>query len=117
MVLRVFSIDYQNHSSMAVEWVNSVGEKFGVEIHGSARQRIIAAVLNNYPMKIALHERLGPVIEVYAGGNEERLFKAILNLSDLKKPINTRSHEYAELMANPTLEGLERFTAIMKMLE
>lgn len=66
MVLRVFSIDYPNHSSITVKWINSAGEKIGVEIHGSARQRIAAAVLNNYPIKIALHEHLyGPIIEVW----------------------------------------------------
>jgi hypothetical protein len=86
-----------------------------VEIHGPSRLQIAVAVLNNYAMKLQMLEG-SPVVVVEAGRDEERLFKALQKLQELASPVR-QDADFQDLLKKPTVERLEAFVAIKKLLE
>jgi len=109
-MLRVLMGDYPNHRSLIVQMERG----FTVEIHGPARIEIAVAVLNNYPMRLHADDT-GPDVLVDAGSDEERLFRALDRLQLLKSPVR-RNEDFYKLLENPTLERLEAFLAVKKVL-
>lgn len=87
-----------------------------VEIHGPARQEIASAVLNNYPLKLHISKKFGPVVLVDAGNDEEELLETLGKMQELKAPVR-RDENFQDLLRNPTLERLKAFVAVKKLLE
>jgi len=121
-MLFAFTMDYRNHTSLVVRrYVYSkdgetIERVLDVEIHGPSRLQIAVAVLNNYPMELQiLKEVAGPVVVIKAGRDEGRLLDALQKLQDLTSPIR-RDEDFRDLLREPTLERLEAFIAIKKLI-
>jgi len=121
-VLFAFTIDYRNHTSLVIRrYVYSkdggtIENVLDVEIHSNPRLQIAVAVLNNYPMELRiLKEVAGPVVAIKAGRDEEKLFNALQKLQELSTQIR-RDRDFHDLLKEPTLERLEAFLAIKKLV-
>jgi hypothetical protein len=120
-MLFAFTVDYRNHTSLVVrrhvysKGGETIEKVLDVEVHGPSRLQIAVAVLNNYPMKLQLLELAGPVVVIEAGHDEEKLFKALQSLQNLVSPIR-RDEDFCSLLEEPTLERLEAFIAIKKLM-
>jgi len=79
-------------------------------VHGSTRQEIVLALLSSYPHKLVLWDGLAAEFVV-----PEDVCAVLEHLQDLKKSIREKDAE--EVFQNPTLEGVERFVALRKLLE
>jgi len=111
MKLLVLFHDYKNHTSIIVCKMSSPWES--VEIHGTARQEIAVALLNNYPLKLTISDVSGPAVLVEA---PDEVFKALRILQEFKRPIR-RDEKFRKLLDNPTLENVRRFISLKKLLE
>jgi len=115
---------YQNHDAILIDGFKDLRIKNNIEcpsslkpsgtiiIHGKSRQMIAAALLNNYPLKLVVWGT-GLTVLVEA---PERAFKVLKALQELKKPIR-RGEEFYRLLENPTLENVERFVAVRRLME
>jgi hypothetical protein len=120
MMLYAFTMDYRNHTSLVVRRYirlndGTIKDVFEVEIHGPSRLQIAVAVLNNYAMKLQMLEG-SPAVVVETGRDEERLFKALQKLQELASPVK-QDADFQDLLKNPTVERLEAFLAVKKLLE
>jgi len=119
-MLYVFTMDYRNHTSLVVRRYirlndGTIKDTLDVEIHGPSRLQIAVATLNNYAMKLQMLEG-SPAVVVEAGRDEERLFKALQKLQELASPVR-QDADFQDLLKKPTVERLEAFLAIKKLLE
>jgi len=117
-------IPYQNHDAISIRGFKDLYIKNNIEcssflnpletiiIHGKSRQTIAAALLNNYPLKLVMW---GAGLTVLVDA-PERAFKILKTLKELKKPVR-KSREFYRLLENPTLENIERFVAVRKLME
>ena len=124
MKILVTNTEYQNHDAILIRGLKDLHIKNNIEcpfslrpsgtiiIHGKSRQTIAAALLNNYPLKLVMWGT-GLTVLVEA---PEKVFKVLKALQELKKPIR-RSREFYRLLENPTLENVEKFAAIHKLME
>lgn len=114
-MLLAYTFHYKNHVSLIVMSQNWKGGS--VELHSKNRIEIAVAVLNNYVMKLAWNdEYAAPMLHIFAGREEEELFKTLGQLQALNAPIK-RDEEFHSLLNNPTLGRLKAFVAIKKLLE
>jgi F0F1-type ATP synthase delta subunit len=60
--------------------------------------------------------RARAVVVVEAGCDEERLFKALQKLQELASPVR-QDADFQDLLKKPTVERLEAFLALKKLLE
>jgi hypothetical protein len=116
-MLYVFMMNHRNHTSLVARRCTNPDESAYnfVEIHGPSRLQIAVAALNNYAMKLQMLEG-SPVVVVEAGRDEEKLFKALQKLQELASPVR-QDADFQDLLKKPTVERLEAFVAIKKLLE
>ena len=107
--LYVFFQPYRNHTSIIVATSEKPFEN--VEIHGISRQEIAIALLNNYPLKLAMDSE--PCVVV---NPDNDVFGTLRAIQELKRPIR-RDEEFRRLLENPTLENVRRFISLKKLLE
>jgi len=124
MKILVTNAEYQNHDAILIRGLKDLHIKNNIEcpfslrpsgtiiIHGKSRQTIAAALLNNYPLKLVMWVR-GLTILVEA---PKRVFRVLKALQELEKPIR-RDDEFYRLLENPTLENVERFVSVRRLME
>jgi len=100
------------HIKNNIEGLSSLKPSGTIIIHGKSRQTITAALLNNYPLKLVMWGT-GLTVLVEA---PKRAFKTLKALQELEKPIR-RDDEFYKLLENPTLENVERFVAVHRLME
>jgi hypothetical protein len=115
MKIIISSLSYKNHASLTV-YAHTEKNEFSLhrmpvtEIHGDTRKKIALALLSNYPHKLILWGALAAEFDAPEG-----VCRVLDQLQNLKKPI--REKEIMEVLQNPTLENVERFVALRKLLE
>ena len=119
-MLYAFTMDYRNHTSLVVRRYirlndGTIKDTFDVEIHGPSRLQIAVATLNNYAMRLQILQG-SPVVVIEAGCDEKKLFKALQKLQELALPVR-QDADFQDLLKKPTVERLEAFLAIKKLLE
>jgi len=124
MKILVTNTEYRNHDAILLHGLKALRIRNDVEcppslkpfgtivIHGKSRQMIAVALLNNYPSRLLIwNTSLSVLIEA-----PEKAFRILKALQRLKKPIR-KNEEFYKLLENPTLENVERFVAVRKLME
>jgi len=124
MKILVTNIEYRNHDAILLHGLKALRIRNDVEcpsslkpfgtivIHGRTRQMIAVALLNNYPSRLLIwNTSLSVLIEA-----PEKAFRILKALQRLKRPIR-KNEEFYRLLENPTLENVERFVAVRKLME
>ena len=91
-----------------------------VKPSGSVELEVVTRLLNNYPLRLAIVDVLGPVLAVDAGKDEDGLFRAVEKLQELGPMLfhiiekrqdlgSTRWEVVRQLFEKPTLENVKKF--------